>query len=312
MNKLKLDNIITIIAILSLFFTFTNFIPISAIISATIIFLPFYIWKERKEMPKLTKVIINVFTYMAILVLIYDFKSLFKYEFYRRDGNLFITYAPLLMLSLIKTNVDIEKIFDKYLKFATLINLLYIIQFIFKNIPQINNLPIAFFLFYAHNAAGGYISTLLCLCIGNFMKNKNTINAILIGINTIALLLTNSRGSIIGVVIAIFILTIMNIPFKKIKIQKNIDIILFFIILVTIIIISTSIMIKLDEKVLKVQENEFVLPSELVQYNNVFDLLNRSHTIINRTCYLWPRAMKLFTESPIIGTGFRKLYRYTI
>lgn len=305
-EKITLDNIIVAIALLSLFFTFTNYIPISAVVSVTIIFLPYYMYKERKKMSNLTIIIFAFFSIMAILTMIYDFKSLFQYQFYRRDGNLFITYSPLLILPLIKKNINVEKVLENFLKVTAIIIGLLVIKFFIENGNMLleQNKIIAFFLFKAHNAAGGYLSTLLCLSIGYFIYNKSIVNAEVIIIYTVALLLTDSRGSIIGVIFALIVLVCTFIPLKKYKIVKNIDIVMFIVAFSSIFIVSTIIMINLGDTVLEEKENEFIIPEELKEYSILFDKIGRSHTVINRTCYLWPRAIKLFTKSPIIGTGF--------
>ena len=307
LKDITLDKFIIAIAIISLFFTFTNYIPVSAIVSLMIIFLPYYMYKQRNELSKVTKWLFILFSVMALLALIYDMKSLLKYEFYRRDGNLFITYAPLLILPLIKNDIDMNKLLEKFLSIMAIINIVLIIQYLTQNSIQeiLKNERVAFFMFQTHNAAGGYISTLLCLSIGVFVTNKNTKNFAVIVVNTIALLLTNSRGSIIGVIFALLVLICNTKALHKFqKILKNIDIKLFVLCLTTIIMVSSIIMANLGNKVLIEPKDEFELPKELTQYEWIFKTIGRSHTIINRTCYLWPRAMRLFTESPLLGTGF--------
>lgn len=296
---------IVLIAIISLFFTFTNFIPLSATVSIIIVFLPLLFYIKRKSVSKVSLCILILLIFFAIMTFFYDMSSLVQYDFYRRDGNVFITFAPLLILPLVHNELDINRLLRNFLKLTTVINIILIYLYFVDNIDIIKNtLPETAFMFYAHNAAGGYLSTILCLSIGLFLTKKNTTNLAMVIINGVALFLTNSRGSMIGIVFAILIL-ILNKCFIKTRIFKNIDIVIFIISFVTIFSISFSFSEKWGSDILEEQNNEFVLPDQLNDYDNIFSKIgNRNYTIINRMCYLWPRAIDLFRNSPIIGTGF--------
>lgn len=307
MKKISIDNFIIIIAIISLFFTFTNYIPVSAIASLMLVFLPIYIYMRKLKVNKLTISVLVMFMLFTISTIIYDASALMKYEFYRRDGNVFVTFAPLLILPLVNNKINLEKLFNRFIKVATAITVILIVNYFIQYADIINEehyLPEAFFMFYAHNAAGGYISTVLCLSIGIYMNNKKISNFIIVLINAFALFLSNSRGSIIGVAFALIILLCTYNPLKKIKIMKYADIIAFITTFIIIFTVSSLIMNKLGDSAIEVPKDEYTLPYELRDYDNMFAKIGRSYTIVNRTCYLWPRAVNLFIYSPIFGTGF--------
>lgn len=292
-------NIITVIivgiAIISLFFTTTNFVPISALISLTIVVFPFLFFTKNKK-NDLTIVLFILFVYLAINLILYNYNSLFNYDFYRRDGNIFITYAPLLVLPLLCFKINTKKILDLFLPIITIINLItMIIFFIFRKTAEY------FFLFYAHNAAGGFLTTIICITLGMYIEKKDKKYLMYTIINIIGLVLTDSRGSMIGLVIAI-ICFVLN---KKTRI-KVWDIIAFMMIILVLFITMVMIINFMGETVLLDNGQNFELPEKFkdTSVDSLISIIGRSHTIVNRVFYLWPRAIKLFTISPIYGTGF--------
>jgi len=293
-NNFTIDVIIGTIAIISLIASFTNFIPVSALISVTIIFLPYLLLKRKKS--ALTWILFIVFAYFSISTIIYNYKSLLNYNFYRRDGNIFITFAPLLILTLVKFKCKTEKIVDIFIIISTIINLITMFIFLI-----VRNTQEYFFLFYAHNAAGGFITTLLCMCVGKFIVSKNKIYLFCSIVNVIGLYLTDSRGSIIGLIIGIICLIFIY----KDKF-KNMDKILFTLCIIGITILVSCILSILWEVSLQDNGQNFNIPNQF--QDSVFDkslaMIGRSNTIVNRVFYLWPRALKLFTNSPILGMGF--------
>src|ERR1700758_3750523 len=82
------------ISLLALFLTVTNFVPISAIG-----FVPMLLCAWRfygRSYPAFVTPLV-AFTVLAIVsTLLYDPQSFLEFDFYRRDGNFFISYAPIL------------------------------------------------------------------------------------------------------------------------------------------------------------------------------------------------------------------------
>ena len=82
---------------------------------------------KKDNIESITKVLLLAFIYFAITAVLYNIGSLFQFDFYRRDGNFFITYAPLLILSLVVFKCDSKKIMSTFLWVETIINLICMI-----------------------------------------------------------------------------------------------------------------------------------------------------------------------------------------
>ncbi len=304
-KSISFDSIICFIAIVSLFFTVTNFVPISAVISVSIILIPLYVLGHKCVIPKYFKWLILLFAFAVCSSLIYNPKQLLEIDFYRRDGNLFITYAPLLILSITKMNINVEKLFLKYISFSTYFNLLFLIIWLMFGTQFANyEYGICHFGFIAHNAAGGFISTVLAMCIGYFIEKKDKKILLYIFINIINLWFSASRGSMIGIGIGSLIY-LMN---KKSHI-KRLDfkiIVLITVFMFALEFILLFYMIRNGESTAGIVNlNSGFLPTYM--YNTpvkYITAINRGGTIILRMFALWPRAALRFLYSPIIGNGF--------
>ncbi|MGN0384177.1 MAG: O-antigen ligase family protein [Eubacterium sp.] len=242
-----------------------------------------------------------MYIYFAFSALIYNPNALLSYDFYRRDGNFFITFLPLLLIPGVGVDFSPKKVTQIFIIFETITNSVFLILFY---MGLLRNTNIYYFLFVAHNAAGGFLACMVALSLGFFMYEKGfkkIIYLICIVVNFVGIWETDSRGSIIGLLIAIFFVIIakVKIEFKKHKI--GLDVVLFMFLLAAIIIFEIY--------VYRTYGNN-ALGSNLEKYmkNNIFGDIDftqkREWTIYERVFNLWPSAIEFFLASPVIGCGF--------
>lgn len=291
---MKRNRMIILILYISLFASVTNFIPLSVSYCLLVLLVP--VICSKIPVKSVFWSLLCLYIVFAVSTLVYHPESFLDYSFYRRDGNFFITFLPLLILVQQKKWFNTEKIVKNFIYFATIVNLACLV---FPRIGinpfdliYIETITVNHFLFIAHNAAGGFIAVLLALNIGFFLsgKSEQTKRKMLIclSINIIALVDSGSRGTLIAFVIAVILFLLMKKDLGKRQHSKSVDKIVFLFVLAANIIIVTVVS---DEIIYK-----FVL--------NALHISSRSFAIGDRLSNLWPRAMRLFSASPIVGTGY--------
>lgn len=280
--------LIGIIGIVSLYGTFTNALPVSAIICCFAFVVPFVIYKNEK-INKMVFLAIVLLTYYFIYTVLYDWKSLLEYDFFRRDGNAFVSIIPLIVLGSISLHYSISKILDYYIFFITLVNSIFMLMFFLTGGTIISNEPgIYHLLFKAHNAAGGFLMIVCALCLGVCYIKRKRVYYFCLLVNFIGLILTDSRGSVLGLLFGAFALY---------SVKKNVFKYLLAIFIFLQIIMYTSAYCFAPDNFLTVN----LMTVDMLDLN---DTMNRVGTFINRFFYLWPRAIYLFLQSPLFGTGF--------
>ncbi len=272
-----------IIAVIALFFSVTNLVSISASMFLLFIFIPILLYRQ-KSITNITLLLGILFLYYIWLIILYHPSSLYSLSFYRRDGNVFITFFPLFIISLVKVKLDLRTIFQSFLIFAACINLVLLVIFAITGGSLFlyeNN--IFHSLFIAHNAAGGFFAMMSAFSLGLLLKKRNLLNLAVFSIHLIALWLTDSRGSVAALFIAVFI----GIFDMKKYWHKTIVISLF---IAQVLLAGWVFHMHYTKGVTK---------------NNAPKILgHRADTLNDRLFNLWPRAIYLFTQSPLIGTGF--------
>lgn len=284
--------LIIIIFIISLFASITNIIPLSASYGILSIFIPFIILKKfllkESKINKILFYVILMLGYFFISTLIYAPESFLEYDFYRRDGNVFITFLPLLILLYFKFKINVENIIKSFIYFATMINLIFLcIFFVTGGTIWFYEENVYHFLFEAHNAAGGFLMMLTAFSLGLYLRYKNNYNLFILFINLLGLYETNSRGSILAFIFSIIMLYSLKKGYEKY---------LANLFIIGQIIIYSFIYINAPYNFL----DESLFSVDIIDN----DFIDRGGTFINRGFYLWPRAIYLFLQSPILGIGF--------
>lgn len=268
--------------------TVTNMVPLSAGLALGLWLVPLLLL-ARRRVPRVGFALGVLLLYFLLWTLLYHPASLAEYGFYRRDGNVFITFAPLLLLSLLRLDVDVERIARGFLYVAGGLNVLFLaIYAATGGTIFFHQEGIYHFLFYAHNAAGGFLAALTALSIAFYLGTRERRFLLLSLTNAAGLLATVSRGSVLGLLVALGIVLVLRGRWMRSMVAAMALVQLVFFVAVH----------RMAPPGALVAEHPAVIDAE------VFEGLPRAHTIAIRAFYLWPRAWELFVTSPFIGTGF--------
>lgn len=276
-------NLFYFISLLALIFSVTNFIYLSVL---PILFLPLsftLIVDKNFILPKYIVFFLLLVFYILISILFYDKSSLFNFDFYRRDGNFFITYLIFFSIVMLGYTRDPRK--DLFLCFS-IISFVSFFGFIFGH--NEGNL-VHFFLFESHNAAGGFYGVISAICLGFYLENKSKKYLFLSLIFTFFLLMTDSRGT----VIALF-LTFLYYFFIRFR----------FPLTVFVCFITSQVFLVIFTYSIWIREGKFISDESTFDGSITLSGIQRGGTIIDRTLYLWPRAIDNFLHSPLFGIGF--------
>lgn len=278
---------ILVLALIALLGTVTNFIYFSPLLT---LLLPLSIYVFNSE--SLNRPIAWLYLYLTLFLvstaLYYPF-SFIEFGFYRRDGNFLISYAPLLTLPLFALKLNLESTLRNFLNFAFIIYLLFFLYFLGNNYYQSGQL-IGLFggLFYAQNAVGGFLSILSALAFAFWVRYRSQKYLYIFLFIFTILLLTYSRGSIIGFVMAV--------PAWYFAIRKKFKWILFLL-LFPILLTVGSLMIGYP------YYQNVMISENMAEFEFEEGIETKNANILIRLFYTFPRAYYSFTHSPILGTG---------
>ncbi|EEA02718.1 O-antigen polymerase [Burkholderia sp. H160] len=271
------------ISLLALFLTVTNLVPISAIG-----FIPLLLcaWRfyGRSYPPFMTP--LTAFTALAIVsTLFYDPQSFLEFDFYRRDGNFFISYAPIFAGCVYAHRWDMNKVLRAFFTFAVLINLPMYAYYIIENgLLSIFTHPDDSFgsYFIARNAAGGFFAMLFCLGVACYLQKRSRLLIALLALNALMLFSTYSRGSLLG---AAIVLPYLYFGRKRWMLGSAIGVML---------VASFAVAIYHTDPTVDYMGYTFSIHNQDAKLAN----LNIRYE------WLWPRALAYFEQSPIVGLGF--------
>jgi O-antigen ligase len=271
------------ISLLALFLTVTNLVPVSAVG-----FVPIFLCAWRffgRRYPAFITPLTALTVLIVISTLLYDPKSLTEFDFYRRDGNFFISYAPIFAGCLYAHRLDLNKVLRTFFIFAVGINIpLYAYYIVSTGLLSIFTNPDNSFgsYFIARNAAGGFFAMLFGLGVACYLQERSKVLLALIAINALMLFSTYSRGSLLG---AVAVLPYLYFGRKRWMLG----------VLMGGLIAGSLAM-------------AFVHTHPNVDYMGyTFTIQNQDAKVANldiRYEWLWPRALTYFEQSPIVGMGF--------
>ena len=300
---MKISTLLYIALLIGLFGTVTNLIFISPLPSLlAFAILPYLLSRHSTfVLPKFNYYLYLYFLYSIAGILIYHPSSFLSFGFYRYDGNFIISYLPLLLVPFFSYNIPVDRLFKRFLIFATVVNgIAFGLNLVLTNFAAIidwNN-PETFFhgFFKSTNGAGGFISLVLSLNIVLYLKERKRRWLYLIGINLLFLVSTTSRGSMLGLVagFAFFYFDRINktylIKLSLLAIVLVQGTILYF----TYPIYQTYVR---DADPSMGGANSYISPL----YGEV---TTKSANLLIRVMETWPRGVDTFIHSPLIGAGF--------
>jgi O-Antigen ligase len=273
------------ISLIALFFTVTNFVSLSAIG-----FVPIALCAWRffgRTYPDFVRALAAFTVYALISTLLYDPASLVTFEFYRRDGNFFIAYAPIFAGCLYAHTWDLNKLLRRFFVFAVVVNLpMYALYLAHTGLLSLLSHPDETFgsYFIARNAAGGFFAILFCLGVACYLTQRSKLVLGMLMLNGLMLFSTYSRGSMLGLLVVMPYLLVRG-RWARPALGT---------LMLGLIAVSLFIAISHTD------------PS--VNYLGYrFDISNPDEKVANldiRYEWLWPRAFEYFRMSPIVGMGF--------
>ena len=274
------------LSLVALFFSGTNFVPLSAIG-----FLPIALGAWRffgRTYPPFVTVLAGFTCYALISTLLYDPSSLLNFDFYRRDGNFFVAYAPVFAGCVYAHRWDMNRLLRRFYAFAVLCNLpayaLYMSKYgLLAMLAHPNDTFGSYFI--ARNAAGGFLAMLLCLGIACFMTRRSWTLLLLMLCNMGMLFTTYSRGSMLGVAVVVPYLLIRRRRWAGSAFG-----------LLLAVLVGASVLIA-----------AFHFRSDIDYMGYRFAIENANEKVANldiRMEWLWPRALEYFRQSPFVGLGF--------
>lgn len=269
--------------IICLFFTFTNFVYFSAVPS--VIFSPLIlILLFSKSINKICFYLSIYFFVSFLSIILYHYQSFFSFSFFRFDGNFIISYMPLLILPFFNLNINLSKLLLFYFSIVLIINIIAIVQNFNFNGNHFHSF------FVAHNAAGGFISIVCAYFFCNFLEKKKLFSILLLIISVYILYLTHSRGSLLGLALALISYYFWN---KR-------QITLIYLLFLSLILFELWLIYQYYDVYLKIGSNNVL---EYISNDLNINTVSKANIYI-RLLSDWPRAVNCFLESPIFGTGF--------
>lgn len=282
------ERLVFYVGVFSLLFTFTNVIPLSAVTALTLPLAPWLLYKNRPFSAVLSSLFI-LLAFIIISTLLYYPRSFLYFDFFRRDGKFFISYAPMIMLGLSRLQFDVDAVVKRFLLIATAVNTCVMGYYLVGGYNLVlREDPLYHSLFWAHNAAGGYLALLSALSLGYLYVTRQPIFAVGLSLNALSLFLTASRGSILGFLGAICMVLLFKNRYTKL--------------FASLMVIGQVLLLLCFASIESSGFDREQANSQPVQVGQV--QLQRVGNILDRGLIIWPRAVELFQHSPLIGNGF--------
>jgi len=223
--------------------------------------------------------------FAALSTLLRNPEAFLEYDFYRYDGNFFVSYAPILAGCVYAHRWDLNKVLKWFFVFAVVANLPFYASYLAENgLLSIFSTPTGTFgsYFIARNAAGGFLAMLFCLGVTCYLQQRSRMLFVLLVLNALMVFSTYSRGSLFGIVVMLVYLLFGRKRW-----------ILVFLV-AGIIAASLAIAIYYTHPSTDYLGDMFAIggPDPKLANMNI------------RYEWLWPRALAYFFKSPIVGLGF--------
>jgi O-antigen ligase len=280
----QLRVLFSIFGLFCLAFTMTNFVPFSALMVFLAPFLVVWYSLNNKVSP-LTFSLVLMLSYFVISTLLYMPSSFLEYKFYRRDGNVFISFLPLLLYAPIAFRLNVERMVEIFLCWSAVTTVFLFLTYSLFSL-NVDDSGCHHFLFYAHNAAGGFFAVVASIALGYYLHSRSKLYLLLFILLFLGLILTKSRGSILGFAMAF----VSSVIFRE---KFNLWFVLgAFVIFIAMMSQAYPLWMEMG------------MPMRVFTYEYLPEGMERAGTILERAMIMWPRAVYLWLKSPIFGAGF--------
>jgi len=216
-----------------------------------------------------------------VSVILYDPDGLLNYDFYRYDGNFIISFAPFLAVPFVKTKIDVIKMVKAFVVVSTIVNFPPMVRSGFSHFGDFDGL------FIAHNAFGGFLMSTVAVSYVWWRQERSRAGLLLFTMNIVYLLVSGSRGSLLGIGLAIPSLFLID-RLKGAWVGGGI----LLIVLIEAAILSQTYPIYLEYHGL----TESLIAADTDG--------SKEANVAIRALFDWPRGLECFFASPIFGAGF--------
>lgn len=280
-----------IMVLLSLLACITNYVPLSiGVIALLPLALCGVCYHQRGRFSKAQTYLLALFFWVMASVLIYNAASLLEFDFYRKDGNFFISYTVLLVLLFLPFGVNIDT--HKWTRWL-------FVGFFLLSCAGFLLMPgetteegksVHHFFFVSHNAAGGFYSIIAAVSLGIYLRTRKRGYLFFTAAFAFFLYASDSRGSLLAIVAAA--------GYALTGFRKPALVFLLFLVVQFAVVSQTY--------------PEWVRMGKVMSENANFVIwgggqgmtFQRAGTFIDRLYFLWPRALDNMLHSPVVGLGF--------
>ncbi|MDO6724719.1 O-antigen ligase family protein [Celeribacter halophilus] len=270
-------------------FSFTNFVPLS-VLGAPFALFGFFSARTLRillNFPAFAVLIIYTF----ISALCYDASGFLSPDFYRRDGNFFPTIA-VLVCGLTFAN---EKNAENALRIlASIAGVSFIIFWPIEAVILGHKNVHA--LFVAHNAAGGFFAVMAVLSLFIFDGKRRIFFSALF---VIAVFETGSRGSLLGMLL-VYVLYFASSNFGLRWLVFGV----FLFLTIWIAVWSKSFYGYAGTDLYRQEYSAEALELHAENSEQTGAVVGNSHNVYIRMAIVWPRAVEIFSNYPLLGAGF--------
>lgn len=277
----------SLISKIGLYFTNTGLLPLSPILSLLGACYLFFTFKIR-YLYKIELSILLFLFYVFVSTVMYHPVSFFDFGYYRYDGNIWVSYLPLFFFSFSRPLIS-EKSIIYFIKVSLIIYLSYLLLWYMSHGFQSSFQG----LFTSRNATGGFLSILtissFVLALQGYKKFKFITFLLLI-----VLVSTYSRGSLFSFITVAFIVYLF---YKKNLLLDRLLFALAFIATLSIAIFFYD------------PDLSYCDSSVRNAYTDKTSTTKEVNTL-TRAVYLWPKAIDIFINNPILGSGFSSYNDY--
>jgi O-antigen ligase len=244
--------------------------------------------------------VFSMLGYCFFWTCIYDPYSFFELDFFRRDGNIFVSWGVFLGAVLLgKFTILNCRLFRNVLLLVSLVFSMISLLWVYLGTASVFGSEGTSFLFLANNAAGGYLATVISMLVPYIYSRQKGVGwsflCILAGLSLlVALWMTYSRGSLVG----LLVVPVWFNLFKKIKLRS-----IALILGVLSLIIGTFTYVS-NGSLGDASADELRADTSLIEEYGFLGAGAKASNVATRVNHLWSGASACFWSSPIFGVGF--------
>ena len=250
----------------------------------------------------LSKPVVFRFEFFLILYLVfflvsaafYDAGAFLRYGFYRYDANFIIIALTYFSFAMLIPSLNARAT----LGILICVAFAYSVSLLFWKVGAVDAFGGAgsFNGFHsARNAAGGFLSIVCFSLLIFYSQNRSKFICFSVIAVFLCLLATYSRGSIMGFLLA----AIVYILFRRKRLLLDLSM------LFSLVILTMAIASYFHKPSIDYSDQGVVVESFLESDSGA-----KAANVITRAVYLWPKAIEMFRENPVVGQGVGSYNEY--